>query len=357
MTETMKVLMISTDRGILDQDSKVFSRMLDYAELFTELHIIVFAVGEFKKIVSGSLYIYPTNAKYKIGAPLRAVSIARKIGPMDVVTTQDPFETGLVGYLVKGKARLNIQIHTDIGSRFFRRFWLNKVRLLVGNFLLPRADSIRVVSWRICSYLENRYSLRAPVTVLPIYTSLVESEKYSALQRQSGQINLLTVSRLEPEKNVDVLIRATALLGDNVQLHIVGSGGGKEELAALATSLGIAHRVVFHGQQKNVAPFFNSADIYVQSSFYEGFGLTLLEAAMAGLPIVSTDVGLIGKELPIEAVIVAQARDVKSFVVAIKKLVEDSGLRQENGEKLKQSAIAMRISYQDYLGAYRENLI
>ena len=66
--------------------------------------------------------------------------------PIDVVTTQDPFECGLAGFLIARifRARLHIQIHTDVMSPYFaNESTLNRVRVLIAKFLIPRASGIR----------------------------------------------------------------------------------------------------------------------------------------------------------------------------------------------------------------------
>ena len=73
------------------------------------------------------------------------------------------------------------------------------------------------------------------------------------------------------------------------ELMIVGSGELETSLRQLAGELGIADKVIFAGFQSDPTPFYLSADLFVLSSDYEGFGNVIVEALAQGLPVVSTD--------------------------------------------------------------------
>ena len=140
----MNVIMISTDRSIFTPGSEAWLRMREYGNLFTSLHIIVFTPRGFSELrISETTRVYPTNSWVKLLAPWQAYRIARGIMRGNkkyeirnkeeekwVVTTQDPFETGLVGRLLALRTgiRWQAQIHTDFLSPWFcRQFLLNKI--------------------------------------------------------------------------------------------------------------------------------------------------------------------------------------------------------------------------------------
>jgi glycosyltransferase involved in cell wall biosynthesis len=86
-----------------------------------------------------------------------------------------------------------------------------------------------------------------------------------------------------------------------VGLVIVGSGSEESELKNLAQKLGIENAVIFEGWQNNLASYYKTCDCFLVTSWYEGYGMTLVEAAAVGTKIVSTDVG-IAKEVVAEVV-------------------------------------------------------
>lgn len=100
---------------------------------------------------------------------------------------------------------------------------------------------------------------------------------------------LLTVARLTPQKNHVVVMKALADLKGAWEWHLIGEGSERRSLNTLKTTLGIAPRVIFHGSQADVRPFFAKADMFVFPSAWEGQGIALLEAAASGVPLILSD--------------------------------------------------------------------
>ena len=97
-----------------------------------------------------------------------------------------------------------------------------------------------------------------------------------------------------PVKGIVYLIRAVALLRRNcpgVHLEIVGAGSEQAALQSEIEVLGLGDAVTFIGWQPDVWPWFARWDIFVQPSLAEGFGMAVLEAMEAGLPVIGTAVG------------------------------------------------------------------
>lgn len=103
------------------------------------------------------------------------------------------------------------------------------------------------------------------------------------------------VGRLHPDKDQATLLRAFALakpqLPNNSQLAIMGKGRLANQLCGLAKELGIADSVLFLGQVEQAKRFFKAFDIFALSSDSEPFGMVLLEAMAADLPIICSDCG------------------------------------------------------------------
>lgn len=107
--------------------------------------------------------------------------------------------------------------------------------------------------------------------------------------RPSGG-RIVTVGSLKAQKNHPLLLHALARVSHlDACLTIVGAGAAEAELRRLAAELGIAERVVLAGFHPDPTPFYNTADLFVLSSDYEGFGNVIVEALAQGLPVVSTD--------------------------------------------------------------------
>ena len=103
------------------------------------------------------------------------------------------------------------------------------------------------------------------------------------------------VGRLHPDKDQATLIKgfAAALprLPAGTLLTIAGSGPLEAALKAQAASLGVAERIRFLGQVPDVRRYFSAFDLFVLSSDHEPFGMVLLEAMVAGVPVMATDCG------------------------------------------------------------------
>ncbi|ARQ69713.1 glycosyltransferase [Streptomyces marincola] len=93
------------------------------------------------------------------------------------------------------------------------------------------------------------------------------------------------VGRLVPGKRFDVLLRALARLPEHVWLVLAGAGPERASLDALAVRLGVARRVVFAGDVGDVAGVLSALDVFVSPSAEETFGLAVVEALAAGLPV------------------------------------------------------------------------
>lgn len=102
---------------------------------------------------------------------------------------------------------------------------------------------------------------------------------------------LVACGRLVPQKGYPTLLRALARVRERVpaRLRILGEGPLRDELGALAASLGVADAVSFEGFRPDPARWMAAADVFVLSSEYEGFGNVIVEALATGTPVVATD--------------------------------------------------------------------
>ncbi|MFA5552760.1 MAG: glycosyltransferase [Trueperaceae bacterium] len=104
----------------------------------------------------------------------------------------------------------------------------------------------------------------------------------------------LSVGRLEPQKAHHVLLKALALLrsdGRDVHLALVGAGSLERDLLALSERLGLSGNVTFLGYRNDVRDLMAVADGFVLASGWEGLPNAVIEACLARLPVVATDVG------------------------------------------------------------------
>jgi len=304
--------MIGSDRKLFDEGSAVSQRIKEYGNLVVELHIIVFATRKHLRLlkiensklkISNNVWVYPTNSLSRWFYPLDAIRIGKKI-KATIITTQDPFECGWAGLKLKSilKVPLEVQIHTDIFSPYFSGFQ-NKVRKFLARTVLAKADKIRVVSNRIKDSLIERYpALATKIEVRPIQVD-IDRIKNTAVKtnlhdkyKQFSKI-ILMASRLTKEKYIDLAIEAMPIIltkMPKVGLIIVGSGPEEEILKSKADKL--RDNIVFEPWSDDLPSYYKTADLFLNTSLYEGYGMTLVEAKTVGCPVVSTDVG-VAKEI------------------------------------------------------------
>lgn len=300
----MRVLMLSSDRTVFEKGSNTRRRMEAYAEAVGTLDIIVFSLAgsRLSEVRSGPLSIFPTNSLSRFLYGWSALRMPCTRERFDVITAQDPFEIGLAGLLIAKlrKVPLHVQIHTDLFAPGFRTHsFANRIRLLIARFVLYRAARIRVVSNRIKEGLETRVPerTRKHISVLPIYVDIEKFKNAKAapeLVSRFAKFNkrALVVSRLESEKNVALAIRSFSEGSPkDACLIILGSGRQQAPLEMLAKELGTSDRIFFEGR-KDPALYYPLADLVIVPSVYEGYGMTIIEALAASVPVLSGDVGI-----------------------------------------------------------------
>ncbi|MGW6412913.1 glycosyltransferase family 4 protein [Streptomyces vinaceus] len=147
---------------------------------------------------------------------------------------------------------------------------------------------------------------------------------------------IMAAGRLVPEKRYDILIRAFARAVAQFpdwRLRIYGTGLLRDDLNRLVTELGLHNHVFFMGRVVPLGPEWAKASIAAVTSSKESFGLTLVEAMKAGVPVVSTN----APSGPAEIItdhsdgILTPLNDINAFATALTSLMADDELRRTMG--------------------------
>ncbi|MFH1057553.1 MAG: glycosyltransferase [Pseudomonadota bacterium] len=143
---------------------------------------------------------------------------------------------------------------------------------------------------------------------------------------------LIAMGRLDPQKNFPLLIRVFARVAaahPDWRLVILGEGPLRAELTALAAGLGLAGRVHLAGRVADPFTHLRRADVFVMSSDYEGFPMSLLEAMSCGLPVVATDCCTGMREIvrPGEDGLLTPVGDADALALALAGLMQDPAQR------------------------------
>ena len=129
-----------------------------------------------------------------------------------------------------------------------------------------------------------------------VASPLLRQESRRVLNISRDALVFVTVARLTTEKDHPTLLRAFACAARHLpvaRLLIVGTGPERERLQVLALHLGLQEQVAFCGEipWPQLNAYLSAADVFVLSTVNEGFGISLVEAATAGLPIIATGLG------------------------------------------------------------------
>jgi glycosyltransferase involved in cell wall biosynthesis len=145
----------------------------------------------------------------------------------------------------------------------------------------------------------------------------------------------VTVARLSPEKDLANLVRAVAIVAPRVpeqRFEVAGDGMYLNELKALAAELGVAERITFLGEVRDVPAVLARAGLFVLPSRAEGMPLTLLEAMARGLPVVATRVGGVPEVVAEgETGWLVPPADPEALAAAIERLATDPELARQFG--------------------------
>ena len=259
-------------------------------------------------------------------------------GEWDVaIAYQQGLPTYLVANKVKAKHKLawiNVDIFKAGYNVVFNLRHLNKM------------DHVIAVSQTLSSMIAKHMTTIAPklVTILDVLnpqliTTLADAEIPPDLPNHDmGSCPLLTVARVSPQKNYLLAVEtASALRAKGIDFHwiFVGDGPDMLKVKSRIDELKLNDIVIPLGVRTNPYPYMKACDVYVQTSSFEGFGLTVGEAKILHKPIVSTNFTVVTNQLTDGKNGLIAEMNPESLSTAIIKMLKDPHLRQCVVENLK----------------------
>lgn len=257
----------------------------------------------------------------------------------DIAHIHSPYPPGEFFNALLGRAKYTvITYHSDVvKQKNLLRFY--------GPFLkrvLQRADLIMPTS---ANYIDTSPFLRphkakcrvVPLGIDPARFNQPPLSLAQTLKGRLGQPLLLFVGRLRYYKGLDTLLAAMVHVSGGT-LAVVGSGPLETDLKAQARQLQLGERVYFAGNVSNedLPAWFQAADLFVlpSNSRAEAFGLVLLEAMAAGLPLISTELGtgtsFINQHH--QTGLVVPPQNPVALAQAINALLQNESLRRQYGQ-------------------------
>lgn len=167
----------------------------------------------------------------------------------------------------------------------------------------------------------------------------IDAETENRLRREFGLADdmptMLTMARLEKQKNIILLVEAMRVLRDRglpCRLIIGGEGTEREPIEKLRHEYGLEDRVFLPGWRLDSSALCRVVDLFVLPSDWEGLPMSILEAMSASLPILATDVGDVSKAVIAgENGLLVPPRDLDKMATALAELIGDPEKRRRFG--------------------------
>lgn len=233
------------------------------------------------------------------------------------------------------------------------------LKRVVDTLILRHAFShVVAVSRDIMQVLIRRDAL-APEAVGLIYNGIDCSPDMRVQTSAAGGdvVHIGTVGRMMPVKDFPLFLKVAAELQRHampVRFSMLGDGPMKKELAQLVQALGLSESFQFVAPRPDPLSYYQSLDIYLNTSIHEGLPLSLLEAMACGKPVVAPAVGGIPEILcDGEQGFLVTDRDVSSFMGPCMRLVRDSALRRTLGNNAA-ARVAGQFSSAQMTASYRQ---
>jgi len=221
--------------------------------------------------------------------PLAAIKLRKLINSkdIDIVHSHLPMANFAARLAVPSSIKLITTIHNSIAtSDDYKKWWIRFIDKTTFNF--RNSTVIAVSTTAMADYFRV---LQIKNTSAILLYNFVDTSMYAANRgiSHSPAFKMICVGALSKQKNIGFLITGCALLEDkNILLDVYGTGQLQPELQELINQH--QAKVILKGQVNNIAATLPQYDLFVMSSLFEGFSLSVLEAMAAGLPLLLSDI-------------------------------------------------------------------
>ncbi|MDX1607921.1 MAG: glycosyltransferase family 1 protein [Candidatus Spechtbacterales bacterium] len=295
-------------------------------------------------------FSYPNKLLTFAGRYFKLPHIDKLIGGVDIF-----FSPHFIPVPVSASCKKVITFH-DLSFEYFPEYF-NRRRRLWHKYMNPRqqaqaADHIIAVSESTKNDLVDKYNIE-PQDITMIHSGVCDfvinppHEKWSNVKKKYGLRNnyILSLSTIEPRKNIVALIRAFNLLkNSDIYLVIAGAKGWSyRDIFKEAEKSPKADKIIFTGPVEEREKYFlyKNASVFVYPSLYEGFGFPPLEAMHTGTPTVASMTTSL-PEITQSAAILINPYVPADIAAAIEDIIEDSRLASMLSEKGKETADSFR---------------
>lgn len=331
------VVTIGQDASILEPTSEGFSRAVSYSKEVHHLHVLVVARkiknktiedGNFSAQAIQSIFSIP-RAFFDVYTKIKK---AKMSGHNIIVTSQDPFEVGLLSFLLAKvtHSKLHVQVHTDISSPYMRTENIrSRIQVRIADFILPRVNRLRVVSKRIQDFCIKKYRIpQENIDYIPmLYSQGLENQPPNSSAKERY---IVMPARFVYFKRIPLALDAFACAlsqGSRLRLKIIGRGPEVKKINDKIQKLQIADKVEILPWVDGPQHIYKNAYVTLITSCYEGWCRVANESVEAGVPVIMTDVGCAGGWLEDGSEgIVVPVEDKKAICEAILHIEKNEAL-------------------------------
>lgn len=266
-------------------------------------------------------------------------------GKWDIVVA---YQQGVPTYLVAEKFRdckklawinadiFNAGYNTIFNSKFYRDF----------DYICPVSDSLKKKLETHMPKFSSKYNTIWDI-INPEVTRLLAKETCETIKSKNSGHIFATTGRLVPPKGYDIAIAAAAALkqkGVYFKWYFIGDGPERYKIEAAIKEQELENNVILLGLQTNPFKFMTQADVYVQTSKWEGFGMTIAEAKILGKPVVSTNFEVVNNQITNGVNGLIAEMNGESVAEAIYRMITDSHLRNSIIESVKKENFTRHIT-------------
>lgn len=282
---------------------------------------------------------------YSVATIVKLFLLIRKINPVIVQTHM--FQANTLGRIASFLANVPVIIATEHGFYRYKR-----TRQIFIDWLLSHiTDKIIVISETVKNYISSRSKI--PVNKFQVIYNFIDIETFipkkskDELRQEFGVSDLDfiigSVGRIVKEKGYDILLQAMNLLrerGYSFKCIIVGDGKYLSTLKSNAVVANLSKDVIFTGFRSDIADILQIFDIFALPTLDEGFGISIIEAQIMGLPVIASSVDAIPEIIQngYNGLLVPP-NDPYSLANEMEYLYKNAGRRSEIGIKARESVV------------------
>ena len=277
--------------------------------------------------------------------PISSIRLGNKLlgeKRFDVINTWFAIPSGITGAAIARKHKVPHVLTVIGGDIYDPSKWYSPHRFFPAGvavkWVLRHSDSHIAISTDIARRTREHFGFEAPINAIPlgIADPVFQPASREELGLSPSKKYIVAVGRLVRRKDYPTLLRAIRGLNrEDVELLILGDGPERDNLAGLASELGISHQVQFKGFVSDEMKYqiLANSDVFALISLHEGFGIVYLEAMYCGLPVIAADQGGQIDLLEDGATgALVSIGDADGITESLRQLIDNEGLASRIGE-------------------------